>query len=262
MTSPLNARFGRIDAQSTLITASVLAAHGAAVEGFRLADVQYFFFLFGNWLERDLLGAGESVELTQVRRVLRRLADQGWVRAVTIKGRKAPRYALSNLGLEGLASRLVDVTNARSFDETVFVITFAACYRDVFVSHASKRLREHSRPEHILARARRRLERVLADLDERARSSDEVSLAARAARRAGGDDREVAIRLEEAGAYQLQHVRSFATFILSLPADLRAFELGPAVALRSDLLFVTFAEQARAQIAILGRLEQRLHRTR
>jgi len=258
MPSPLHARFGRVGAQGTLVTAAILAADGASSVGFRLADVQFFFFLFGNWLERDVLRAGDTLELTQVRRALRRLVDEQWARVVRLKGRKAPRHALTSEGVDGLASHLVELAGSRSFEETVFVVTFVACYGEAILARASKRLRERLRPRPILAAAKQRTRRVLADLEERIRSSAEVATAAAELRRAGCSDGDVAAQLEGAGAYQLQHVRSFGGFILSLPDELRRFELGPAFATRSELLFVTFAEQARAQLAILERLEERL----
>ena len=61
----------------------------------------------------------------------------------------------------------------------------------------------------------------------------------------------VARAIERAGGYQLQHMSSFGDFVLAMPEELRAFELGPAFGVRSDILLVTFAEQARAQRTIL-----------
>ncbi len=46
--------FGLVRSQQTLIVAAIVAAHGAS-NGFRLTDVRFFFFLFSNWMERDIL---------------------------------------------------------------------------------------------------------------------------------------------------------------------------------------------------------------
>jgi hypothetical protein len=99
---------------------------------------------------------------------------------------------------------------------------------------------------------------LLRDLDERVASSLSVAREAEDLRRAGASDQTIALELERLGAYQLQHVRSFATIVLSFQDDLRNFELGPGFLLRSRLLFETFASTARAQLHALDELDERL----
>ncbi len=258
MISPLHARFGRTGSQEVVLCASILAADAAFPEGFRLADVQYLFFLFANWMERDLRSAGEHIELTQIRRVVLRLVGAQWVKALRVKGRTTPRHSLTTVGFEGLLSHLVQGAPEFAFDELVFVLNFVASYKPMLHGRASRDLRAKANPIRILRRAMKQVQRVLADLDERIRTSEQVAAAAQKARRARSSDADVARAIEQAGGYQLQHVRSFGDFVLAMPEELRAFELGPAFGVRSDMLFVTFAEQARAQLLILERLEQRL----
>jgi hypothetical protein len=75
----LATRFAKVRAQSTLLTAAILAAHGAAEgnAGFRPTDVRFFFLLFANWVERDLETPGHDLDLTQVRRALDQLVAGG-----------------------------------------------------------------------------------------------------------------------------------------------------------------------------------------
>jgi hypothetical protein len=67
----LEERFGVVRVNTTVLSAALLAAHATApAAGFRASDVRFFFFLFGNWLERDVLYPGEDLDLTQVRRLM------------------------------------------------------------------------------------------------------------------------------------------------------------------------------------------------
>jgi hypothetical protein len=260
----LHERFGVLAANEALVCASLIAAFGASAdEGFRPTDVRFFFFLFSNWLERDVLHQGATLELTQVRRLLEASVARRWVKI----GRGAARYRrylLTDDGLRVLIERLAQAAESGSFEEVAFIVTFAACYREMMVRKVARsavegeRLRKVLDPRRLIAHARRRLARVVADLEERVTSSASVSEDAARMRRRGASDEEIARRLERLGAYQLQHVRSFADFALALPPDLRAFELGAALDVRSRLLFVTLADQARAQAAALVRLDARV----
>jgi len=90
------------------------------------------------------------------------------------------------------------------------------------------------------------------------RPSESVAREASELRSSGASDGKIAERLEELAVYQLQHVRPFSEFVLSFPAEMRAFELGPGFMLRSRLLFETFADSARAQLRALDGLGARL----
>lgn len=252
-----HSRFGRMAAQAPLVAASLLAADGAfgaSATGFRLADVQFFFYLFGNWIERDALRSGDRLELTQVRRLLHRLARAG---AVGKRGRP-PRYRLTSSGVGDLVATLTDSVDASSFEEAVFVATFLRCYGGAISTRAPAKARALLDPARVVVRARRRAERVLADLEERIRSSHAVAEVAKRARARGASAREIAREVDAAGAYQLQHVREFSSFIVALPEALRDFELGPAFAARSDMLFVTLAARARAEISAWDALAARM----
>jgi hypothetical protein len=262
----LEERFGVARAQATALVAALVAAHGAAdAHGFRPTDVRFFYYLFTNWLERDVLHPGEGLELTQVRRVLIRLIALGLARSPGARGAprgRRARYALTSKGLSALAASLAASVDTRSFEEAVFVVTFVACYGPhVFqrLSAAeSRRLRGELDARKLLGRTRRRFQRLLRDLDERVASSLSVAREAEDLRRRGASDRSIALELERLGAYQLQHVRSFATVVLSFPDDLRNFELRRGFLLRSRLLFETFAATARAQLRALDELDERL----
>jgi hypothetical protein len=90
-TVSLSARFGWLGAHATHLHAALLAAHGAATPqvGFRAADVRFFFLLFTNWMESDVLRPGQDVDLTQVRRMLDRLTRAGLAAPVATAGGRA-----------------------------------------------------------------------------------------------------------------------------------------------------------------------------
>src|SRR5262249_59421892 len=92
-------RFGVLAANEALLGASMIAAFGASSdEGFRPTDVRFFFFLFSNWLEKDVLHAGATLELTQVRRLLEAFVARRWVKVARGRARY-PRYLLTPDGL-------------------------------------------------------------------------------------------------------------------------------------------------------------------
>jgi len=262
----LDERFGVVRAHATVLVASVLAAHGASgTEGFRLSDVRFFCYLFANWLERDVLYPGEAIDLTQVRRLMLRLTALGFASTAP---RRAPgsragvRYGLTRAGSSALVAVLGEAVDTRSFEEAVFVVALMAGYRarllEQVTPEEAERLREQLEPGRLVARVRRRIERVLGDLEARIASSADMVRAAAELRGLGAKEEVIAVRLEELGVYQLQHVRSFADFVLSLPQDLRAFELGPGFMHRSRIIFETLAENARAQLRALDGLAARL----
>src|SRR5580658_3288116 len=262
----LDERFGMVRANTTVLAAALMAAHAAAGEaGFRPSDVRFFGYLFANWLERDVLYPGEALDLTQVRRLLLRLVSLGWARkpgARAAHKERGVRYALTPKGTAALMDALVEAVDTRSFEEAVFVVSFVAAYRLQLVgllrAEASEKWLAVLDPHRLLGRGRRRIEGVLRDLTERVTSSERVAREASELRRAGASDDKIAERLEKLGVYQLQHVRPFSEFVLSFPAEMRAFELGPGFMLRSRLLFETFADSARAQLRALDGLEARL----
>jgi hypothetical protein len=245
--------------QSTLLTAALIAAHGASHDrrGFRMTDVRFFFYLFANWLELDLLRSTPPLELTQIRRRLAQLVAEG--RAARGDGR---RYALTSDGLAALADVLTTEAAERSFEEALFAACFARCYGPAVLARtrgaARAKLAKRLSVARVLAAAERRVERIIADLDARVQSSAAMQAEARALRGRGLDDAALAAALDRHDAYQLQHVRSFAEVMRALPPDLVRFELDLGLAVRSELLFAPLAAQARAQRAILAKLRAAL----
>jgi hypothetical protein len=257
--SSLADRHGASRSREAILVAAVVAAHGGstASRGFRLSDVRFFFFLFSNWLEQDVLHATETLELTQVRRLLTRLVSRGWARTLGTR-----QYALTAAGLAGLVEEMTADLEASSFEEALFVVCFAECYRAAIVARAPpsrrKAIAEQLSSDRLLRIAERRVERVVSDLDERVRSSEAMQREARTLRRAGTAESAIAIALDRRDAYQLQHVRGFAEVLRGLPPDLLRFELDEGLGLRSELLFAPMAAVARAQRTILGALRANL----
>jgi hypothetical protein len=257
--SSLADRHGSSRSRDEILIAGVIAAHGASTarRGFRMSDVRFFFFLFSNWLEHDVVHATETLELTQVRRLLTRLVSRGWARAAGDR-----RYVLTAGGLAGLVEEMTSDLEARSFEETLFVVCFAQCYGPAIVARApaSRRsdLTEQLSAERLLRTAEERVERVVRDLEERVRSSESMQREARALRRAGTGEGSIAVALDGRDAYQLQHVRGFAEVVGALPPDLLRFEVEEGIGLRGEILFAPMVEKARAERAILAGVRRRL----
>ncbi|RKG94110.1 hypothetical protein [Corallococcus terminator] len=272
--STLTARLGYIDTQATFVQAALLAAHGAGARagGFRVSDVRFFFLLFTNWVEHDVTRPSQDIDLTQVRRTLERLVRGGHAEASTgaaVKGLpRGRRYVLTGEGLgslsEGLAAR-----ERAPLEEALFVVCFAASYRDAVLSRVEGRARAPSPavrrrveraldPLRLLREAQRTSAAVLADLEERVESGLRYEAKAREALARAEPEADVVRALEAAGSYQLHRVRPLGEVLLALPEDLRKFELTEGMGLRSRLLFAPLAERARAEHAVLERLEARL----
>src|SRR5262245_11358003 len=122
VTLSLASRSGHVRSQETLVEAAIVAAHCASgrAEGFRPSDVRFFFLLFTNWIEHDVLRPGQDLDLTQVSRVLEKLLGAGSVARITVRRRGAPRtarFALTRKGLLALVQALVDTRPWRPFEE-------------------------------------------------------------------------------------------------------------------------------------------------
>jgi hypothetical protein len=267
-------RSGHVRAQTTFVAAAILAAHCASdrAQGFRPSDVRFFFLLFTNWIEHDVLRPGQDLDLTQVSRVLERLAGAGSVARVGARRRGTPRaarFALTRKGLLALVRALVDTRPSRPFEEVLFVVYFTASYRGAILArvegdaHAlapSERRRAVGLldPHRVIEAARRTLILVLADVETRAAEGAVLSGAAHAARAEGALLTEIAGRLERLSPYQMHRVRPFAEMLTSLPEDLLVFEISEGIDLRVKLIFEPLAEQIRRQLAILEQVELRL----
>lgn len=260
--SKLVARAGRVSAHTTVLTAAVLAADAAGAGGFRVVDVRFYFLLFTNWMEDDLLRPGVDLDLTQIRRVLARLVGE---QHATVGAGRHPRYALVPSGVLHLVDVLVDPRAARSFEEVVLLATAAASYRHAIAARTAGAPRAPEArvlalldPVRILHAERRRLEGALHDLEDRVRHGLEMEALARSGPR---EVRALGALLEsKGGAYQLHPMRSFSALVEALPEPLARFELGPGMGLRARALFGPLAEQLRARIGILERLTDTLRR--
>ncbi len=265
MRASLAERYGLLETRGSVVVAAVIAAHGASTgdTGFRLSDVRFFFYLFSNWLEQDLVQGTESLELTQVRRWMERLVERGWARPARARARgERSRFALTPTGLEELVDRLTAEVDRRTFEEGLLIACFAACYGGAIVARATparrRDLAQRLSPDRLLQRVAARIDRVIADLEERVRSAGEMQSEARLLRQSGRADADVAAALDRRGAYQLQHVRSFGEVMGALPPDLLRFELTEGIALRGTLLFAPMLAQARAQRSVLAELRSAL----
>lgn len=253
----LTSRFGRVASQQIYVSAALLAAHATARgQGFGGADVRFYFLLFTNWVEHDVLHPAHDLALTQVRRVMHRLVDDGHARRLA-RGRR-PRYELTDVGLERLVEALVDPSPRgprRPLEASLFVLCFARLYRDALRRRLQldaraalgRRLARELEPERILARARQRTRDLLDDLEQRS----EVGRAMQdALSRAATEEAKVAA-VRAAGSYQLERIRPVEEVLAALPDDVRALELAAGPGTRVRLLFHPLAEVLRTELRVL-----------
>jgi len=259
----------------SLLTASLLAADltatvdrpRAEVRGFMLRDVRFFFLLFRNWLEHDLRDPGSDIDLTQIRRACEQLAKRHRI-AVVPQRRRGPRrprtrYVLTLAGVVALVDELVAWSPHRTFEESLFVVLFAASYRALVIRRAEqagapvarKHVAKTLDPRAVIAGLRRALAKQLADLEERMASGDALFAAAAAGHARGATDAEILAELERISPYQLHHIRPLSELLLALPVDVRRYEIGAGIIARRDLIFAPLLHQTRAQQQLLAKLE-------
>jgi hypothetical protein len=272
--SPLSPRLGFVATQATFVQAALLAAHGAGAKagGFRASDVRFFFLLFTNWAEHDVTRPSQDIDLTQVRRTLTRLRRSGWLETVPGTSRGATsrgaRHVLTGDGLVGLSEGLASLERP-PVEEALFRVLFAASYRGAVLARVEgrtrnvpatvrRRVEKALDPLRLLASARKTAASVLADLEERVHSGLQMHEQARAGLARGQSPEDLVRQMEARDSYQLHRVKPLGELLLALPEDLRDFELREGMALRAHLLFEPLAERARAELALLERLERKL----
>lgn len=251
---------------TSLLTAALLAADLAASAdrpGFQQRDVRFFYLLFRNWLEVDVRQPGADIDLTQIRRACEGLGSR--VRALPRRrtaGRlPRTRYQLTLAGVLALVDELVAPSPTRSFEESLFVVLFAASYRAHVirrVEHAPVARKQVARaldPRVVIAGLRRELKRQGDDLERRIAEGDQLRDAAARARAAGADDREVAAIMEELSTYQLHYVRPLGDLLLSLPPEIRRHEMAEGITARRELVFRPLLALTRAQQQQLAAIE-------
>lgn len=251
---------------TSLLTASLLAADLAASAGFQQRDVRFFYLLFRNWLEVDVRQPGADIDLTQIRRACEGLGSR--LRAIP-RRRKAgrlprTRYQLTLAGVVALVDELVAPDPTRSFDESLFVVLFAASYRAHVirrVEHAPVARKHVARaldPRTVIAGLRRELQRQCDDLEKRIAEGDRLREAAERARERGAEDREVAAMMETLSTYQLHYLRPLGELLLSLPPEIRRHEMGAGITARRELVFGPLLQVTRAQLQQLVAIERAL----
>lgn len=255
---------------TSLLTAALLAADLAASTerpGFQQRDVRFFYLLFRNWLEVDVRQPGADIDLTQIRRACERLAARGRLRALPVRrrGGRVPRtrHVLTLAGVIALVDELVAPAPARSFEESLFVVLFAASYRAHVIRRveqasapvARKRVARALDPKAIVAGLRRELRRQCDDLEERIASGDQLRDAVVRAHAAGADDREIVKTMERLSTYQLHHVRPLGELLLSLAPDVRRHEMTDGITARRELVFGPLLALTRAQLDLLTTIE-------
>ncbi|MFN7144077.1 MAG: hypothetical protein ACK4YP_09890 [Myxococcota bacterium] len=261
----LSRRTSALAAWELPLGAAILAADAAGPDGFRPADVRFFFLLFTNWMGDDHLRPGADVDPTQIRRALGHLADEGLAASA---GGRPPTWTLAAAGVVRLVEAITDPRTPRRFEEVLLLATVATSYADTIAARVrsggrgdERRVRARLDPRGILRAERRRLADALLDAEERRDAGPELADAARAALSAGADPVAAAAALEAKGLrYQLHPVRPLREVMAALPPALRRFELERGLTLRARAMFAPRCEDLRARIGILERLEAELGR--
>ncbi|MFZ5479719.1 MAG: hypothetical protein ACOZNI_23345 [Myxococcota bacterium] len=255
--SVISRRAGALSGWSVPLVAAVLAADAAGEATFRPQDVRFYFLLFTNWMGDDRLRPGADVDPTQVRRTLEHLRDAGL--AAGTAGRP-PRWSLAPGGVVRLVDALTDPRAARRFEEVLLLATVAGAYSETIAARVhggdARRVRQRLDPRAILRAERRRLADALVDMEARRDAGPALAAVARAALAEGLAPVDVAARLAVDGPpYQLHPMRPLPEVVASLPPAMARYEVERGLERRARVLFAPLADDLRAKIAILERLE-------
>jgi hypothetical protein len=155
---------------------------------------------------------------------------------------------------------ITDARIQRRFEEVILLAAVAASYVDAVAARLggaeARRVRARLNRQAILRGERQRLEAALADLDARHAAGPAIGAAGRSAIERGADLAAAAAAVERSGApYQLHPMRPFREVIGALPPALARYELTRGPDERARWIFGPLAEELRARIGILERLE-------
>jgi DNA-binding PadR family transcriptional regulator len=226
------------DTHPMLLTAATLTA--ALVRdhatGFLPKDIEFYFELYGNWLEARLTDPLRRLEFVQISRWLKRLEAQGFVETSAARPRR--RYHLTNRGISHLVESMLAAPEGRLNPlETVFVVYVLRAYRPLLEARlpvaAQRRL--DARP--LIASERRRLRAVIDDLERRLAESEAMSRHAREGLARGAKPAALIREIDRLYGYQLGHRKTLSDLYAELPEALQVFELETGIALRNEALF-------------------------
>ncbi len=258
----ISKRSGTLTSAATPLLAAILAADAAGEGAFHPQDVRFYFLLFTNWMGDDHLRPGADLDPTQARRMLGHLAADG---LATTAGGRPPTWGLCPGGVVRLVEALTDPRAVRRFEEVLLLASAATLYVDAIAARLSggdsRRVRQRLDGASILRAERRRLGDALIDMDARRDAGVELAAEAEAGLAAGLTAEGVAQRLTgRRMPYQLHPMRPLPEAIAGLPPSLRDREIGRGASLRSAWLFAPLADDLRARIGILERLERSITR--
>lgn len=258
--SVISRRDGALRAAQTPLGTALLAADAAGGGEFRPLDVRFYFLLFLNWMGEDHRRPEADLDLTQVRRVLEGLAAAGL--AAGVRGRR-PVWGLTEAGVLRLCDELTDPRVVRPFEEVLLLAAVAAAYAEIIAARvgdgAARRVRQRLDARSILRGERRRLTDAMHDMEARRDAGPELSGRAREALAGGLDPVAVAAALEAEGMpYQLHPMRPYREVVAGLPPALARQEVERGHEQRARRLFAPLAEDLRARVGILERLEAQL----
>lgn len=255
-------RAGTLSSAATPLLAALLAADAAGEGAFHPQDVRFYFLLFTNWMGDDHLRPGADLDPTQARRVLGQLAAGGLALSA---GGRPPSWGLAPAGVVRLVESLTDPRAVRRFEEVLLLAATASLYVDAIAARVSggdaRRVRQRLDAVAIVRSERRRLGDALLDMEARRDEGVELAAEAEAGLAAGLSAVDVAARLTgRRMPYQLHPMRPLREAIAGLPPSLRDREIGRGASLRSAWLFAPLADDLRARIGILERLEASITR--
>ncbi len=229
------------------VSAATLAAHASSDDsGFRQRDVRFFAELFLNWAE-DIGGASQALQNTQVLRHLEGLVKEGYSRKV--RGKSAPTYRLTRLGLLEEASRLTRIRESTSASQFLFVVSFLRSYGErierlveregkQFPLSLKLELKALLDTEALLSGELQRVIRAISRLERRIADSEETSALCRRRAAAGVPFGQVVEEVEERYPYELNTQRPLSELISGIAPDQRRWELEEGTLVRSRNIWV------------------------
>jgi hypothetical protein len=108
------------DRHRALILSSFLAAHVVyGDDGFRLKEVQFFFYLFSNWMENDKNSKTIDIQLVQIKRLIVGFIKSRFLEE--IRSARQKKYLFNLLGCTHIIKELVNGNRFLSLSEIILI---------------------------------------------------------------------------------------------------------------------------------------------
>lgn len=246
-------RFSLAKSHATLLNTSLLTVgFFHATEGFRASDLEFFFLLYGNWLEYEKRDEHFGIEPMQVARFLKYHVVEKNIEARLRKNRS--RYFITYEGAIRILTAISQPRDIPSFEEIIFTQYILRTYSpfiekfllksQVFVSQARlAQIRKLMDYRCVVEHSLNRIDEIIKDLENRIEESEEMARFTKECSESGVTAVDTIKKMHERFRYQLSMRKSLKDLYSQLPPDMQHFELNVGLWQRNKQLFEPVLQQ-------------------